>query len=184
MKNTTKIIGLISGCLFLLISCAKPGDETYPVMDAKAQGVIAFQGVDEMVSLAKDLIDEISVGEFHQMFNSEEYFLIDLRTQSEHDKGLIPGSIHIPRGLLEFQIAKEKVWTKAGMYMPGKDDLIIVYCKSGKRAALAAETLEQMGYTQVKSIEGGWLKWKNTYPELFEENIPVGGAHVEEEGGC
>lgn len=176
MKN---IASLILGLIFLVTSCVKTEDEHHTAAEA---GI--FQGVEEMVSLAKDHIDEISVGDFHQIFNAEEYVLIDLRTKSEHDGGYIPGSINITRGLLEFQIAKESVWSKAGMYVPGKNDLIIVYCKSGGRAALAAETLARMGYTNVKSIEGGWEKWKNTYPELFEVNTSSGETHKAEEGGC
>jgi rhodanese-related sulfurtransferase len=180
MKNSKTTFGLLLGAILLLISYAETEDKNYSVAHASI-----FQDVDEMVSLAKDNIEEVSVQDFRKIFNAEEYFLIDLRTQSEHDGGYIPGSINITRGLLEFQIAKESVWTKAGMYVPGKDELIIVYCRSGGRAALAAETLEHMGYTNVKSIEGGWLKWKNTYPELYEEKAPSGGeTHKAEEGGC
>ena len=182
MKNIASLLGLVLGSIFIVISCAKTDNDNNPVLDAKAG--IVFQGVDDMVSLAKEHIEEISVEEFHQILNSEEYFLIDLRTESEHNSGFIPSSINITRGLLEFQIAKESTWAKAGMYVPTHNDLLIVYCKSGKRAALAAETLERMGYTNVKSIEGGWEKWKNTYPELFEKNIPSGETHKEEGGGC
>lgn len=174
MKNIASILSIM--LIILMISCSEQIEEP--------TNKLVFQNSDEMVDAAKESITEMSVEEFHTIFNAAEYFLIDTRTKSEHGSGYIPGSINITRGLLEFQIAKESVWSKAEMYMPKKDDLIIVYCKSGKRAALSAETLEKMGYTNVKSIEGGWVKWKNTYPELYEIKVSAGSAHVEEEGGC
>jgi rhodanese-related sulfurtransferase len=174
MKNIASIFSLM--LIILMVSCSEQIDEP--------ADKIIFQNSDEMVDAAKESITEMSVEDFHAIFNAEEYFLIDTRTKSEHGSGYIPGSINITRGLLEFQIAKESVWSKAEMYMPEKEELIIVYCKKGNRAALAAETLEKLGYTNVKSIEGGWVKWKNTYPELFEVKVSAGSAHVEEEGGC
>jgi len=144
-----------------------------------------FKTAKELVVEAKTRISEISATDFHELFNASDYFLIDVRTKAEFNNGHIPGSISIPRGVLEFRIDNEEIWANEEMYMPLKEELIILYCKKGSRAALAADALRKMGYTNVKSIAGGWLKWKYNYPKLKEvSNSGNTGGHVEEEGGC
>ena len=77
---------------------------------------------------------------------------LDVREQDEYDAGTIPGSIHIPRGYLESQVESR---------IPDRDAPIVVYCAGGTRSAFAAETLEQLGYTDVVSMAGGFGRWKN-----------------------
>ena len=77
---------------------------------------------------------------------------LDVREQDEHDAGTLPGSIHIPRGFLESQVESR---------IPDRAPPIVVYCAGGTRSAFAAETLEQLGYSDVASMAGGFGRWKN-----------------------
>ena len=150
----------------------------------------AFETVEEMIAEARSLTEDLSTEEFHTLMNSDSaYILIDVRLPEEHKKGFIPGSISIPRGVIEFRINSEKVWDEEGMYVPEKNEMLVLYCKKSKRSALAALALEQLGYSNIKSISGGWLEWHTKYPEIKEDKIEAGvdlGVAEEEEdsGGC
>ena len=77
--------------------------------------------------------------------------LIDVREADEHAQGAIDGSIFIPRGFLELRIEK---------HAPERDQPIVVYCASGTRSVLAARSLAELGYTNVRSLAGGFSGWK------------------------
>ena len=77
------------------------------------------------------------------------YVILDVREQDEFDAGHIPGAILIPYGSIE---------EKAPSMLPDKDQLILVYCRSGRRSKIAAEALEKMGYTNIKEF-GGIIDW-------------------------
>ncbi len=81
-----------------------------------------------------------------------EATFLDVREQDEHDQGTIPGSVFIPRGHLESQ---------AETKLPGRDQTVIIFCAAGNRSAFAAETLEQLGFSDVVSMAGGFGRWKN-----------------------
>ena len=95
--------------------------------------------------------DQISGPEAKALMDSESgYIIIDARTQEEYDQGHIPGAILIP----EYEIAD-----RAEKELPDKDQLILVYCRSGRRSKIAAEELVKLGYTNVKEF-GGIIDWK------------------------
>ena len=95
--------------------------------------------------------DQISGAEAKALMDSESgYIIIDARTQEEYDEGHIPGAILIP----EYEIAD-----RAENELPYKDQLILVYCRSGRRSKIAAEELVKLGYTNVKEF-GGIIDWK------------------------
>ena len=85
-----------------------------------------------------------------QMDSESGYIIIDARTQEEYDQGHIPGAILIP----EYEIAD-----RAEKELPDKDQLILVYCRSGRRSKIAAEELVKLGYTNVKEF-GGIIDWE------------------------
>jgi len=78
---------------------------------------------------------------------------LDVREQDEYDQGTIPGAVFIPRGHLESQAE-----TKLGR---DRDEPVVVFCAAGARSAFAADTLQQLGYTNVASMIGGFGRWKN-----------------------
>lgn len=102
----------------------------------------------QLVEQAKQQIQEIDVNEAHQQL--ADYHIIDVREPDEYAQGHLPNAINIPRGMLEFKIT-DNIADKA---MP-----ILVYCKTGGRASLSAQTLQTLGYIDVKSIEGGYEAW-------------------------
>ena len=95
--------------------------------------------------------DQISGAEAKALMDSESgYIIIDARTQEEYDQGHIPGAIMIP----EYEIVD-----RAEKELPDKDQLILVYCRSGRRSKIAAEELVKLGYTNVKEF-GGIIDWE------------------------
>ncbi|HEX7839807.1 MAG TPA: molybdopterin-synthase adenylyltransferase MoeB [Kofleriaceae bacterium] len=77
--------------------------------------------------------------------------LIDVREPDEHAQGMIPGTLHIPRGFLELRIERN---------VPDRDTPVVIYCASGTRSVLAARSLGELGYTNVASLAGGFTGWK------------------------
>ena len=95
--------------------------------------------------------DQISGAEAKALMDSESgYIIMDARTQEEYDEGHIPGAILVP----EYEIAD-----RAEKELPDKDQLILVYCRSGRRSKIAAEELVKLGYTNVKEF-GGIIDWE------------------------
>ena len=95
--------------------------------------------------------EQISGAEAKALMDSESgYIIIDARTQEEYDEGHIPGAILIP----EYEISD-----RAEKELHDKDQLILVYCRSGRRSKIAAEELIKLGYTNVKEF-GGIIDWE------------------------
>ena len=92
----------------------------------------------------------ITAEEAKQIMDTEEgYIILDVRTQEEYDQGHIPGAILIPD--TEIKAEAENILTD-------KAQLILVYCRSGRRSKLAAEALVELGYTNIKEF-GGIIDW-------------------------
>ena len=92
----------------------------------------------------------ISPEEAKQVMDTQEgYVLLDVRTQEEYDQGHIPGAILIPDYVIREQ---------AEALLTDKDQLILVYCRSGRRSKLAAEALVELGYTNILEF-GGIIDW-------------------------
>ena len=92
----------------------------------------------------------ITAEEAKQIMDSEEgYIILDVRTQEEYDQGHIPGAI---------LISHEEIAEKAEGVLTDKDQLILVYCRSGRRSKIAAEALVELGYTNIKEF-GGIIDW-------------------------
>lgn len=79
-----------------------------------------------------------------------QFYLIDVREDREWDAGRLPGAIHLSKGVLERDIEKT---------VPDLDAEIVLYCGTGARSVLAAESLQRMGYTRVFNLEGGARAW-------------------------
>ncbi|MEI6570651.1 MAG: molybdopterin-synthase adenylyltransferase MoeB [Actinomycetes bacterium] len=104
----------------------------------------------ELLARAKAGITEISPAEAETRLGTSTF--IDVREQDEFDAGTIPGAVHILRGFLESQVESR---------VPDRDAPVVLYCAGGMRSAFAAVTLNEMGYTNVVSMEGGFGQWKN-----------------------
>ena len=98
----------------------------------------------------KAMYEQITAEEAKKIMDSgEEHIILDTREQDEFDEGHIPGAILIPYTEIE---------NKAEATLPDKDKLILVYCRSGRRSKIAAESLSKLGYTNVKEF-GGIIDW-------------------------
>lgn len=140
--------------------------------NTSTNSIDSYENSDALVAAAKKVITEISIENFKKLYDGEDYFIIvDVRTAEEYDAGYIPGAVSISRGVLEFKIGKEEVWDEMGLYIPEKSDHIVLYCRSGGRSALATKSLLELGYENVKSLQGGFNAWKETHPDLIEKLI-------------
>lgn len=105
----------------------------------------------KIVEDAKSRIKEITIPEVRQKLDrGEKFHLIDVREESEFAAGHIPGAIHLGKGIIERDIEGK---------IPDQSSEIILYCGGGFRSALAADNLQKMGYTHVRSMAGGWRGW-------------------------
>ena len=92
----------------------------------------------------------ITAEEAKKLMDSEkDRIILDVRSREEYDQGHIPGAILIPDTEIE---------AKAADLLPDKDQLILVYCRSGRRSKLAAQSLADLGYTNIREF-GGILDW-------------------------
>lgn len=86
--------------------------------------------------------------------------LIDLREPAEFETGHLPGAVNMPRGMLEFQLdAHLAVANVTDPALSHKHQTLVVYCRTGGRAALAELVLQQLGFTEVRAIAGGITAW-------------------------
>ena len=106
---------------------------------------------EELVTAAKRNIIEISPAEAAAQARSGEATIIDVRKKDEWDAGHIPDARHLSRGTLEVEIEDA---------VADPDALLILHCGAGGRSALAAESLQRMGYKHVRSMAGGFKAWK------------------------
>ncbi|HEY7930982.1 MAG TPA: molybdopterin-synthase adenylyltransferase MoeB [Acidimicrobiales bacterium] len=104
----------------------------------------------DLLNAAKAEIREIDPHEVAD--HLEHYTLLDVREPDEYEQGAVPGAVHVPRGNLEFSIEGR---------IPDKNAPIAVYCAGGVRSAFATKTLQELGYTDVVSVIGGFNKWKD-----------------------
>src|SRR3954471_10726769 len=104
----------------------------------------------DLLKAAKSDIREIDPETAEARLNDSTF--LDVREMDEFEQGMIPGSVFIPRGHLESQ-AENK--------LPDRDAPIVIYCAGGVRSAFAAKTLQDLGYTDVVSMAGGFGKWKD-----------------------
>lgn len=107
------------------------------------------QSYRDLVDAAKRHIREIDPGELDS--RRSDLTVVDIREADEYEQGAIPSAVFIPRGTLESAIS---------VHVPDADREVVLYCAGGARSALAARTLEEMGYTNVWSLEGGFDRWK------------------------
>jgi molybdopterin/thiamine biosynthesis adenylyltransferase/rhodanese-related sulfurtransferase len=118
----------------------------------------------EILNQAKQQIREVSVQEVQDKLNPDNGFtLLDVREGDEWEQGHLNKAIFLPRGFLE---------QKADKLLPDRGQSIVVYCAGGTRSALAAKTLQDLGYTDVYSMAGGFNAWKNNgFPFVTPEKV-------------
>ena len=112
---------------------------------------MAEKGFRDLVADAKKKITEISPTDAEQKAKSGSAVIVDVREKDEFDEAHIPDAVHMSRGMLELEVEEK---------FPDRSTTIICHCGGGGRSALAAETLQKMGYKNVRSMSGGFKAWK------------------------
>lgn len=130
-------------------TCALPGINGG---DHYKAGGISTQ---DLVNAAKQQITEVNIEKAKQLLTEGGLTLVDVREESEYAAGHIDNALLLPRGVLEFKIA-----TTAALADKAKP--VLLYCRTGGRAALAAVTLKTLGYGNVLSIAGGFEAWQKS----------------------
>lgn len=120
----------------------------------------------DLIADIRKSIAVISLEEIKRRLDTQTpMVLVDVREKEEYRAGYIPGAVSVPRGFLEMQI-EQKVTDKSAP--------VVLYCAGGTRSALAAKTLQDLGYTHVESANPGFVRWKDlgfpmeTPPQLTE----------------
>src|SRR6476661_8190946 len=104
----------------------------------------------QLLDEARARVREVSARDaITQRTANPDVVFLDVREQPEVNLGTIPGAVHLARGSME---------TKIEALIP-RDKRVIIYCANGNRSAFAADTLQQMGYSQVESMAGGFRDW-------------------------
>jgi sulfur-carrier protein adenylyltransferase/sulfurtransferase len=107
----------------------------------------------DLLSKVKSEIKEVTPEDVDERLRRGDKFLIlDVREDEEVEHGILPGARHVTRGHLESRV--EDVLTD-------KDAEVVVYCAGGVRSAFATQTLEELGYSNVSSMSGGFTRWKD-----------------------
>ena len=109
------------------------------------------KGFQELVADAKKKIAEISPTDAASKTKSSDAVIVDVREKDEWDEEHIPDAVHMSRGMLELEVEDK---------FPDRNMTIICHCGGGGRSALAAESLQKMGYKNVRSMAGGFKAWK------------------------
>lgn len=107
----------------------------------------------QLVTEANGQIETLAADEAIKLMDDGNVVFVDLREPFEVEKGSLPGAVHVPRGLLEFQVDTRSPSHNPKL-APGKK--LVLYCGSGGRSALGAKTLKDMGFTNVAHVAGGF----------------------------
>ena len=105
----------------------------------------------QLLEKVKKEIKEVTTDELHEeLHQNQEISILDVREHDEFMKGHLPNAIFIPRGFLELRIENT---------IPDRQQKVYIYCGGGNRSALAARSLQEMGYNKVASLKGGFSQW-------------------------
>jgi rhodanese-related sulfurtransferase len=111
----------------------------------------------EMVAEAKAHVENLTVGQTAEELQRGDALLVDVREPEERAKGSIPGAVPAPRGMLEFYADPSSPYHLDELQ---PDRRIILHCAAGGRSALAARTLQDLGYRDVAHLDGGIRAWE------------------------
>lgn len=146
MNTLTLVSTTLSFSAALVLSSPVFGQSVPPVVNQK-------------VEAAQKQVKTIGMEEYRKLVeNPGAALIVDVREPYEYAAGHVPGAINIPRGLLE-----SKIWSHVGFPADTEMDRpIVLQCQSGKRASLAAQSLEDLGFTRVTAVVMSLEEWRKT----------------------
>jgi molybdopterin/thiamine biosynthesis adenylyltransferase/rhodanese-related sulfurtransferase len=121
-------------------------------------------GYRELLAQLRSEIGEVDATTLHdELATGQRSELVDVRAQGEWDEGHLPGAHNVGRDYLESRIERA---------LPERDTPIVLYCESGNRSLMAAKTLRELGYTNVRYLNGGYVDWKRDgYEIVFPKSL-------------
>jgi len=136
---------------------------------------------DELVEEALARVKEVTPWDFGRRYQSSDVpLLLDIREPAEFDALRIPGSINVPRGILEQSCEWDYDETVPEL-VAGREREIVVICRSGKRSVLAADVMQQMGFANVSSLKLGIRGWNDAELPMEDANGDVIDADAGDE---
>jgi rhodanese-related sulfurtransferase len=159
-RNSLSCTALVLAVGAALSACTTappaPSAAVAPVAQAAAPAPSYPASVNQLVATAKSQVKTIKMPEFKAAFDAKDVgLLIDVRNENEFEDGFIPGAVNVPRGLIEFRI-----WKLVGF--PDKTNMntkMMLYCATGGRCALATRSLQDLGFTNVTSVDMKFDDW-------------------------
>jgi glyoxylase-like metal-dependent hydrolase (beta-lactamase superfamily II)/rhodanese-related sulfurtransferase len=135
--------------------CGLDEDERQDAIDKRelSQTTGHVSNTPDLVSQVKQQITEVDVTKSKQLIAEGNIVVVDVREESEFAAGHLDNALFLPRGVLEFKIGSTTE-------LADKTKPVLLYCRSGNRSALAAKSLQDLGYTTVLSMAGGYEAWK------------------------
>ncbi len=125
------------------------------VQHLRGEWVMGITPVAEMVAAARARIEEIETGALMAMADDPGVVIVDIRDIRERQKGFIPGSVHAPRGMVEFWVDPASPYHKPVF---AQDKRYVFHCASGWRSALTVATLQDMGF-EAAHLRDGYGDW-------------------------
>ena len=125
---------------------------------------MAESAVATLIAEAKSEIEECELSTAEEAIHKSSHLIIDVREPEEFANGHLEGAMNVPRGVLEFRT--DASYPGSIQSLSDRTAKIILYCRSGGRSALAAQSLSKMGYQAVVSMAGGFIAWE-------EAKLPV-----------
>lgn len=121
----------------------------------------------QLVDSARERIVSLTPQEVATQRDLPGVLLVDLRDVRERKReGFVPGSLHVPRGMLEFWVDPDSPYHKPEL---ARAESLILYCNKGWRSALAAATLKDMGLEDVADMAGGFERWRNEIGDVSHD---------------
>ena len=121
----------------------------------------------DLVAAAKQHVTEVPLSDAEAAIREADV-LLDVREADEFAAGHLPGAVHVSRGMLEFKLSNAP-------QLSARDTSFVLYCKTSGRAALAAVTMKEMGYLNVRSIAGGYDAWVAAGKPVVKPELPSFG---------
>lgn len=114
---------------------------------------------DQLLQEARVVVTQMEVADAMTLVKNKDFVFVDVRERHERAEGFIPGSVHAPRGMLEFHLD-----AASSFHLPelASGRHLIFYCGSGGRSTLAAHTAHSMGLSNCHSLAGGFRQWKSS----------------------
>ncbi|UTW48523.1 rhodanese-like domain-containing protein [Bacterioplanoides sp. SCSIO 12839] len=110
---------------------------------------------EDFLAQARDAVNPVDGDAAEALLAQDGVVVLDVREPAEFDMGHLPGGVNVPRGLLEFMVGNHPA-------LSNTQATVLLYCKNGGRSTLAAHTLKQMGFDQVKMLVGGFDGWQGS----------------------